>query len=91
MTSPDDSISNDSRRQDPINASPCRHSVSKSEARRDEADDLLVVSLIIAVDEIDRVAPSCRLHVASSEQSVEAFLDAVHFAEVLAILPSQPQ
>lgn len=43
------------------------------------------------MDEIDWVAPACRLRVAASEQSVEAFLDAVHFAQVLAILPSQLQ
>lgn len=43
---------------------------------------------MIAVDEIDWVASSSRLDVASRKQSVEVFLDAVHFAEVLAILPS---
>ena len=74
-----------------IDASPGGHGVSKGEACGDEADDLLVGRLVITVDEIDRVPPACRLCVAGGEQSVEAFLDAVHFAEVLAILPSQLQ
>jgi len=78
-------------REHSVDASPGRHGVSKGEARRDEADDLLVPRLMIAVDEIDRVSPACRQCVAAGEQSVEAFLDAVHFAAVLAILPSQLQ
>ena len=74
-----------------VDASPGRHGVSKGEARRDEADDLLVPRVMIAVDEIDRVSPACRQCVAAGEQSVQAFLDAIHFAGVLAILPSQLQ
>jgi len=78
-------------REHSVDASPGGHRVSKCEARRDEADDLLVARLMITVDEIDRVSSACGLCVAAGEQSVQAFLDAVHFAGVLAILPSQLQ
>jgi len=71
-----------------VDASTRGHRVSKGEACRDQPDDLLVERLMIAVHEIDWVSPTCRLCVAGREQSVQAFLDAVHFAEVLAILPS---
>jgi len=54
----------------PIGASPCGHRVSKSEACRDQSDDLLVARLMIAVHEVDRVSPACRLRVTGGEQSV---------------------
>jgi hypothetical protein len=40
------------------------------------------------VNEIDRISATGRLSVAANEQLVEAFADTVHFAGVLAILPS---
>lgn len=53
-----------------FDASPCGHRISKSEACRDQSDDLLVARLMIAVHEVDRISPACRLRVASGEQSV---------------------
>ncbi len=78
-------------REHSVDASPGGHRVSKGEACRDQPDDLLVERLMIAVHEIDWVSPACRLCVTGREQSVQTFLDAVHFVEVLAILPSQLQ
>ena len=78
-------------REHPIDAPPGRDCIAERKARRDEAGDLLVARIPIAVDAIDRVSLPCRLCVASSEQRVQAFADTVHFAEVLAILPSQLQ
>lgn len=74
-----------------VDASSGGYHVAKGEARRDEAHDLLIARLIVTVDEIDRVPASSRLRIATSEQCVQAFAGTVHFAEVLAILPSQPQ
>jgi hypothetical protein len=74
-----------------IDASSGGHRVSERQAGRDEAHDLLVAGLIVAVDEIDGVSATGRLRVRTSKQCVQAFADTVHFAGVLAILPSQPQ
>ena len=64
----------------PIDAPPGSHDVSKRKAGCDEAGDLLVARLLVTVDAIDRVAAPCRLRVKGGKQSVQAFLDAVHFA-----------
>jgi len=74
-----------------IDASSGGYRVPKRKAGRDEAHDLLVAGFIVAVDEIDRVSATGRLRVGASEQCVQAFTDTVHFARVLAILPSHPQ
>jgi hypothetical protein len=74
-----------------VDASSGGHGISEREARRNESHDFLVAMPIVAVDEIDRVSASSRLGVATSEQCVQAFADTVHFAGVLAILPSQLQ
>ena len=75
-------------RQQPSDASTGRDGVAKCQASRDETDDLLVPRRIVPVDEIDRVPAPCRLCITGGEQLVQAFLDRVHFAGVLAILPS---
>jgi len=67
------------------------HRISEREARCNEPHDLLVARLIVAMDEIDRVAASGRLGVAACEQGVQVFADTVHFSRVLAILRSQLQ
>jgi hypothetical protein len=74
--------------QHPLDASSGRHGIAKGEARCDETDDLLIPGLVVPVNEIDRISAPGRLCVTRSEQLVEAFADTVHFAEVLAILPS---
>jgi hypothetical protein len=72
----------------PLDASSSGHGIAKGEARCDEADDFLIPGLIVRVNEIDRISPPGRLCIRTSEQLVEAFADTVHFAGVLAILPS---
>ena len=76
------------RGEDAVDASSGGHDVSEREARRDEPYYLLVTMCIVAMDEIDRIAASSRLCVATSEQCVQAFADTVHFPGGLAILPS---
>lgn len=75
----------------PLDAPPGSHCIAKRKARRNEADDLLVARISVTMDAIDRVSLPCRLCVANSKQRVQALADTVHFAEVLAILPSQLQ
>ncbi len=64
----------------PVDAPPGSHDVSKRKAGCDEAHDLPIPRLLVTVDDIDRVAAPCRLRVEGGKQSVQAFLDAVHFA-----------
>lgn len=78
-------------RQHAIDAAPRGHNVSEREARRDETHDLLIARVTVAVYEIDRISASGNFGVASCEQHVQAFADTVHFAGVLAILPSERQ
>lgn len=78
-------------RQDATDAAPRRHRISKREARRDEAHDLLVAWLVVVMDEIDWVSASGRLGIATREQRVQVLADTVHFFQVLAILPSPLQ
>ena len=75
-------------KQNAIDAAPSGDSIPKRKARRDESHDLLVTRFFVAVDAIDRISASGRLRVAISEQRVQAFADTVHFAGVLAILPT---
>ena len=79
------------RGQHPADASPGRHRISERKARCDEPRDLLIARFLVSMDEIDRVAASSRLGVATSEQGVQVFADTVHFLGVLAIFPSQLQ
>ena len=74
-----------------IDTSPGSNRVAESKARGDEPHDLLVTRFLVAVDEIDRVPASSRLRVGAGEQGVQMFAETVHFAGVLAILPSQLQ
>ncbi len=76
------------QREHPVDASARSHSVPKRETSGDEADDLLIAGLIVAMDKIDRVTPSGRLRIATREQGVQVFADTVHFPPVLAILRS---
>ena len=78
-------------RQHAIDASTSSDHVSERQTRRDETHDLLIVRVIVAVNEIDRVSASNRFGIASCEQRVQAFAGAVHFAGVLAILASERQ
>lgn len=73
------------------NAFSGRDGVAEREACRDETRDLLVARFIVVVNEVDGVPAASKLRIATSEQGIEAFADSVHFAEVLAILPSQLQ
>jgi hypothetical protein len=67
------------------------HGVAERKASGNEARDLLVARFIITMHKVDGVPAASNLRIATSEQSVQAFADGVHFAGVLAILPSQLQ
>lgn len=74
-----------------VDAPARRKRIAKSKACSDQAHDLLVAWVSIAMNEIDRIAASCEIGVAFGEQRVEMLSEAVHSDVVLAILPSQPQ
>lgn len=67
------------------------HGIAEREAGSHQPGDLLVGSLAISVNEIDRISPSCRLGIRACQQCIETFASGVHFTGLLAILPSQPQ
>jgi hypothetical protein len=74
-----------------IDASPRGDGVSKCETGSDEAHDLLVARLTVAVKEVDGIATAGGLRITAREKRIESFADTIHRIDVLAILPCELQ
>ena len=72
--------------QHTIDTASRRDGVSEREAGGDQPHHLLITRIAVTVNEIDRIAATREIDVASCEKRVEPSSDTVHSAGVLAIL-----